>query len=176
MIVKVICNVNNAHNFFLFSAGTTALNTLNTGSVEILCIPDIEVQEFDRNFGLDTQGSVYQAARLGGDSGAPDIIGDNTLACSLCETQQNTVVMIPARRTCPIGWLLEYEGVLMSSDRQANRRSSVLCVSLTFEPSFVTEENANGLEIVNENISCTDGNLCDAVNDNFDVRCVVCSK
>ena len=32
------------------------------------------------------------------------------------------------------------------------------------------------LDIVLDNIRCTNGNLCDVTNNNFDVRCVVCSK
>ena len=154
------------------------MNTQFRGGDEIFCFPGIDDQEFDRNFIQNNQGSLYHAAKLGGGSSAPDIIEGNTLACSVCETKRSTVIMIPARRTCPQGWQLEYEGVLMAKGRFlfVNRQSSTICVSLAFEPSFASQQRSNALDIFNVNILCDDGNLCDVNNNNFDVHCVVCTK
>ena len=85
--------------------------------------------------------------------------------------------MVPARRTCPEGWGLEYEGVLMSQG-SGQEGSDFVCVSvgmqaLRFGP-YRNEIREGGQLFVVE-AKC--GTLpCPFFAQGVELSCVVCSK
>ena len=53
--------------------------------------------------------------------------------CAVCEVQgRSQVLMIPAKQTCPAGWTLEYEGLLVS-EHHTHSTSEFICVSSGME-------------------------------------------
>ena len=42
-------------------------------------------------------------------------VHDHNVPCTVCHTQQESVLMIPAKTQCPNSWRVEYTGHLMST-------------------------------------------------------------
>ena len=95
--------------FVGFAAGTYFKNT--GGGVNYQCMPSSEPE-----YNAYSAGGYY--ARIGGaeyqthNYGVfPDAAHDQNVPCARCYTDsRSSVMMIPAKRTCPSGWTKEYEG------------------------------------------------------------------
>lgn len=92
----------------------------NKGSGDVLCLP--EVPEFDN---LTASGSTKQTTNhkiiISGFS--------RHLTCAVCQVQLiSSVVMIPAKTSCPKDWKFEYAGVLVSPGSKDTSPSRYVCV------------------------------------------------
>lgn len=119
-------------------------------------------------------GMEYEFNDPGGimyDSG----LDDQDIPCAVCEVPRSAVMMVPGKRTCPQGWIKEYEGLLMSERHDRDERSEYVCVSLGMETLPDGSVNVNdGLLFVVE-LGC--GVLpCSTFQSGIEVSCVVCSK
>ena len=91
--------------------------------------------------------------------------------------------MIPARVTCPSGWTLEYNGYLMSADRN-NKRTEFICFDRNSEVVGGTHEREAGSTIYPVEVRCLDPNPdsytgglpCDKFPDGNELSCAVCTK
>ena len=53
--------------------------------------------------------------------------------CAVCYVSTHeTVLMVPAKTSCPTSWTKEYQGYLMAENK-SNRRSMFICVDSAFE-------------------------------------------
>ena len=97
--------------------------------------------------------------------------------CALCWTSRDAAVMIPARRTCPAGWTLEYEGLLMA-ERETGEKSEFVCVSLGMETiADGTGRSSGGFWFQTEAVCLNSLNVpCPPYEQDNSLSCVVCSK
>ena len=95
--------------------------------------------------------------------------------CAVCEVQgRSKVLMIPAKKTCPAGWTLEYEG-LLASQQYDHKAAEYVCVSSNPEPSHSGQANQNGGLIYVVEARC--GSLpCPPYVSGYELTCVVCTK
>ena len=142
-------------------------------------VRDPEFQDgVDRNrVGLASQ---IVGVEFGSDNTFLDALGEDLIfqdsPCALCEVQRSSVVMVPAKRTCPQGWTLEYEGLLMGDHKAAARRGEYVCVSLGFEPVEGGYAATRGGIWNNVEVVCGKSLPCPPYDDGFELSCVVCSK
>ena len=102
-------------------------------------------------------------------------LSNDDAPCAVCEVQGRALVlMIPAKRTCPSGWTLEYDGWL-ASQHNSQGASDFVCVSSGMETTTSGQPNHNGgLLYVAEAVS---GSLPDPPYTNgYELTCVICTK
>ena len=151
------------------------------GGSNYLCMhddPDYSSKTFSGKFFSNLQAAFY---------GSGSLLRHRQIPCVVCESKQRvTQLMIPAKTKCPMGsgWVLEYEGILMSpwTGNSADRdtyRGSYVCVDKDVESTTNrTSENA-GHRLLPVSSACTgDGIFADCPPYRTDVAlsCVVCSK
>ena len=97
--------------------------------------------------------------------------------CAICQVRRaSSVIMIPASLTCPIGWLKQYHGYLLS---ERDQRSEFVCVDHQAEPSphyrFMPGMQNEGMTLYPVEASC--GSLpCSPYVSQREVTCVVCTR
>ena len=101
---------------------------------------------------------------------------DQDAPCAVCEVSRSTVMMVPSKRTCPQGWVFEYEGLLMADYKSHTGRGEYVCVSLgmeTVEGGYAS--NNGGLWYIVEAV-CGKSLPCPPYDTGFEISCVVCTK
>lgn len=100
------------------------------------------------------------------------------VTCVVCQTiDRKSVLMIPAKLTCPLGWTPEYNGYLMSTLSYSVdlHRGEFVCVdgSPVMVPN--SKHNNNQAIVVPVEVRC--GSLeCSTYPSNRELTCVLCSK
>ena len=102
---------------------------------------------------------------------------DHNVPCAVCYVSTRpTVVMIPARASCPPTWTREYYGYLMSAYRNYHR-TMYECVDEDQESLPDSASNTNGALFYHVEASCDPGQLpCPPYDQNNELNCVVCTK
>lgn len=108
---------------------------------------------------------------------------DNTRAvCARCYTEERpSVMMIPARTSCPDAWELEYYGYLMASRGNRNESpSNFVCVHYSpITRPYSSPDQGATLEFVNADCS-GDGSIEECADwqyiPNRQLTCAVCSR
>ena len=94
--------------------------------------------------------------------------------CAVCQVQSTSTLMVPAKRSCPSGWSMEYNGILVAgaSDEFA---FEYICIDENPEYFEGTRgHNDNGLTLHPVRARC--GSLpCPPYTENQFIPCVVCS-
>ena len=76
--------------------------------------------------------------------------------CAVCRVAlRGSMIMIPARMTCPSGWTREYFGYLMST-RHDLRRTEFICFDRNLEAVGGTHESEAGSVIFPVEVRCLD--------------------
>ena len=154
-------------------------HTANGGGANYLCLPE---QPQYSTFTTGTQGGrVYLYGveyQTGNHANSPlRSFHDHNVPCAVCYTSsRGTVVMIPARLTCPSSWTREYYGYLMSNYHGNLYRSVFECVD--HSPQSVTGRTivAVGIVFYHTEVACNDGLQCPPYDAQKEVTCVVCTK
>ena len=121
-------------------------------------------------------GTEYQTK--GNDNGPLCSFHDhnNIIPCAVCyASTRGTVVMIPARTTCPSSWTREYYGYLMA-EYHGHHRSTFECVDLSPESIPGSTANTNGALFYHTEVQCSYGIPCPPYDAQKEVMCVVCTK
>ena len=105
------------------------------GGADYVCLPDIPqwgnvkdgFQNQNRMHGTeyDTRDSetIFSKANKGGKS-----LHDNDAVCVVCLVPSRSIqIMIPAKRTCPAGWTMEYRGYL-TAEQYTQGRTVFICL------------------------------------------------
>lgn len=97
--------------------------------------------------------------------------------CAVCRVKQaSSVIMIPGKNRCHIGWNMEYHGYLASGYYNNAGAISYTCIDI--QPEFVdggSSSNGNGIRFYEVVAQC--GSLhCPPYHNNYPVTCVVCTK
>ena len=114
-------------------------------------------------------GTQYEYAAAGG-------ANYNTVTCAVCYTSTRpTVLMIPAKTSCPATWTVEYTGYIMAdaTDNSRPGRTTYECVDASQEHKAST--GSNGI-IQHVKVSCNSGLSCPPYITNKSVNCVVCTN
>ena len=97
-----------------------------------------------------------------------------TTTCPVqCVHVHGTVLMIPAKLTCPTHWTTEYTGYLMAAPDHHNGRTLFECIDQ--QPESVPE--LNGHDVNDAHVEATCNSLsCPPYDTQKEVTCVVCSR
>ena len=114
---------------------------LDTGSgTNTLCLPhnpDPSPPDFPRSF---QHNDVAYAGSIHGSEyqfNYRHVDIDDDVPCAACMvTNARSTLMIPAKTSCPIGWTVQYQGVL-TSGKQGYQATDYLC--LDQNPEYLTE-------------------------------------
>ena len=151
------------------------------GGANYLCLPE-QPQYSTFTTGVQTgraylYGAEYQTGSPHhADTGPFHSVAQHNVPCAVCYTStRETVVMIPARLTCPSSWTREYYGYLMAN-WVGHRRTMFECVDQS--PQSVPGSSANTEETLfyHTEVKCNYGIPCPPYDTQKEVTCVVCTK
>ena len=117
-------------------------------------------------------GIEYETA---GREGPLNLFLNHNIPCVVCSCNQRvSVLMIPARISCPGTWTLEYSGYLMTSQIKDFRRSAAC---LDRDPETVPGEAADtdGALFYHMQAACN-GIECPPYDAGIGLTCAVCTK
>ena len=145
------------------------------GAANLLCLPnDPEYSTYNGAYNwVPLRGAEYQA-----DGGQPfHSVDDENMPCVVCyASTRDTVLMIPAKLTCPTHWTTEYTGYLMAGRENLNGRTLFECIDQ--QPQSVP--GLNGIDSDNAfywHVEATCNSFsCPPYDTRKEVTCVVCSR
>ena len=150
------------------------------GGANYICLPE-QPQYSTYTAGTQTgraylYGAEYQTGQGAGFNGPLISVHDHNVPCAVCYTSaRETVVMIPARLTCPSSWTREYYGYLMT-ERHNHHRSTFECVDSSPQSVPGSIANTDGALFYHTEIRCNHGIPCPPYDAQKEVMCVVCTK
>ena len=103
-------------------------------------------------------------------------LADHNVPCAVCYAGRQTVLMTPAKITCPRRWTKEYNGYLMSSYYGHNSPKNFVCVDKDAQPVRGEAGNHNGALFYPARVGSCRGLDCPPYTVRKDLACVVCTK
>ena len=143
------------------------------GTSDYLCLPE---QPEYISFTAGTQGwSPIYGAEYQTNGGPLPAATDQNAPCVVCDTGlRGSLLMIPARVSCPASWTLEYSGYLMT-EHSIYRRRSAACVDKDAEAIPGLHTNTNGALFYHTEAVCV-GIACPPYDPEKELTCAVCTK
>ena len=145
------------------------------GAANLICLPDDpEYSTYDSGTNNDAlRGAEYRAY-----SGQPfHSVDGHNIPCAVCyASTRDTVLMIPAKLTCPTNWTTEYTGYLMAAHYSHNGRTLFECIDSTPQsvPGLDGGDDNNALYY---HVEATCNSLsCPPYDAEKEVTCVVCTR
>ena len=141
------------------------------GAANYLCMP------LDPQYTLSYQAGVRDHNYVYGTEYQHPLRGssDHNVPCAVCYVStRETVLMIPAKTSCPTSWTREYYGYLMSQYRDFHR-TLYECVDKDQESLPGSHANTNGALFYHVEASCN-GMPCPPYDPQKELNCVVCTK
>ena len=164
----------------LLYAGRAAgsAHTEKGGGANYLCLPE---QPQYSTYTAGTQagraflyGAEYQTY-LYDNSGPLRPVHDHNVPCAVCyASTRGTMVMIPARLSCPSSWTQEYYGYLMA-EYYGHYRRMFECVDRNPQSVPGSAANTDGALFHHVEARCN-GISCPPYDAQKEVTCVVCTK
>ena len=152
------------------------------GGANYLCLPE---QPQYSNYTAGTQigraylyGTEYETGSQHiRDHGPLSSVSGHNVPCAVCYTSaRETVVMIPARLTCPSSWTQEYYGYLMANvNHNTYMRTMYECVDYSPESVPGSVANTDGALFYHTEVKCN-GIPCPPYDTQKEITCVVCTK
>ena len=165
----------------LLFAGRAAGSHYNNrgGGANYLCLPE-QPQYSTYTAGIQSNGRahLYGAEYEAGSYTTGPLISvhNHNVPCAVCyASTRETVVMIPARLTCPTFWTQEYYGYLMA-ERYDHHRSTFECMDQSPQSVSGSIANTDGLLFYHTEVKCNHGIPCPPYDTQKEVMCVVCTK
>ena len=144
--------------------------THSGGGANYLCMPP------DPQYTLRYRSGVQGYSYLYGTEYEHPIVGthEHNVPCAVClAATRETVLMIPAKTTCPSSWTREYYGYLMSA-HYGHMRSTYECVDSSQESVPGTHTDSDPALFYHVEASCN-GLQCPPYDPQKEVTCVVCT-
>ncbi len=148
------------------------------GGANYLCMP----KDPEYSTTLTYQGGVGGHAYIHGAEYQYPLQGshDHNVPCAVCYVStRQTVIMIPAKASCPSSWKREYYGYIMTSYIGAHddtrARTMFECVDGDQEPFIGSHPNTDGVLLHHVEAACN-GLPCPPYNSNKELNCIVCTK
>ena len=148
------------------------------GGANYLCLPE-QPQYSTYTAGVQPHRAYLYGAEYDtgdpGETGPLSSFNDHNVPCAVCyASTRETVVMIPARLSCPSSWTREYYGYLMAAC-STHRRTMFECVDQNPESVPGSIANTNGALFYHTEVKCN-GIPCPPYVAQKEVMCVVCTK
>ena len=148
--------------------------TYKGGTSDYLCLPD-EPQYLNYKPGVQLYSPLHGAEYEINGNQPLHALHDHNVPCVVCHSStRESVLMIPARLSCPNTWTLEYSGYLMS-DHYTHHRTSTECVDKDAESIPGSVSNTNGALFYHMEATCN-GILCPPYVAEKELTCAVCTK
>ena len=145
------------------------------GAANYVCMPNNPDYTLSGLAGVHGRSYVYGTEY----EGPPVVSGreQHNAPCAVCYVStQHTVIMIPAKSTCPSGWTREYYGYLMSEHRSISAgRTEYECVDRLMESISGLEGDVNGGHFWHVEAQCS-GMSCPPYTSTGELNCVVCTN
>ena len=166
----------------LLYAGRAAGSAFNEqgGGANHLCLPE------QPQYSTYTAGTASARAHLYGAeyetvgyaNGPLQSFHNHNVPCAVCyASTRETVVMIPARLSCPSSWTQEYYGYLMAErSNPVHNRSTFECVDQSPQSVPGSIADTNGALFYHTEVKCSRGIPCPPYDAQKEVTCVVCTK
>ncbi|CAH1793932.1 unnamed protein product [Owenia fusiformis] len=101
---------------------------------------------------------------------------NHDVVCTVCRVpERGSQIMIPAHKSCPDTWTLEYNGYLMSEGYK-NSKSDYICLDEAPEADEGGHEDKNGALLLVVEADCGHTLPCPNYQHGFEVTCAVCTK
>ena len=150
------------------------------GGANYLCMP----QDPEYSTTLTYRAGVQGAAHIYGAEYQNPVQGthEHNVPCSVCYVSTRpTVVMIPAKASCPPTWTREYYGYIMTEYKgiSSNIRGRTMfeCVDAEQESLPGSHPDTNGALFYHVEADCGAAGLpCPPYNNHQELNCVVCTK
>ena len=150
------------------------------GGANYLCMP--KDPEYS-NVLTYTSGEEVWVARVWGAEydGPRQGTHNHNAPCAVCYVSTRpTVLMIPAKASCPPNWTREYYGYIMTEwkgDHNIIRgRTMFECVDKDQESLPGSHADTNGALLYHVEADCNTGLPCPPYNNHKELNCVVCTK
>ncbi|XP_065185921.1 uncharacterized protein LOC135816728 [Sycon ciliatum] len=156
-----------------FMAG--AFYTFVGGTTDFVCLPFDPIYS-DSAPGVQGLSNIYVAEFETLTFTPFKPLHDRHPQCAVCRTSGKAAeFMLPARRSCPDQWTLQYEGYLMTSHR-GHRRTKYICVDgepdVDHNPPFST----NGALLYMVEAVCPTEMPCPPYDKEKEMTCAVCAR
>ena len=103
-------------------------------------------------------------------------VHNHNVPCAVCfSSMRETVLMLPAKPTCPPSWTLEYAGYLMSTYRINHYRTMYECVDKDPDCIPGSAADTHGAVFYHTEASCN-GMPCPPYDPQKELTCAVCTK
>ena len=143
------------------------------GTNDYLCLPE-QPEYNDFTSGVQGKSPIYGAEYQTEGGPLPQPTNQN-VPCVVCNNDlRGSLLMIPARITCPTSWTLEYNGYLMTERHTYYRRSAV-CVDKDAEAIPGLGADTNGALFYHTEVVCN-GIACPPYDPEKELTCAVCTK
>ena len=144
----------------------------HTGSgANYLCMPHDPEYTHQTRGGFQLHGLIYGTEYEAPISGT----SNHDVPCAVClASSRETMLMIPAKTSCPTSWTAEYTGYLMSAHYQ-HKRSMYECVDQSMESLAGSFANTNGALFYHVEVDCGYGLPCPPYIEQNELSCVVCT-
>ncbi len=148
------------------------------GGANYLCMP----KDPEYSTTLTYRGGVDGHATIQGAEYEHPLQGshDHNVPCAVCYVSTRpTVIMIPAKASCPSSWTREYYGYIMTEwigvHDNIRGRTMFECVDRDQESLPGSSANIDGVLFYHVEASCN-GLPCPPYDQNKELNCVVCTK
>ena len=102
---------------------------------------------------------------------------DLNAPCAVCYVStRSTVIMIPAKTSCPPTWTREYYGYLMAEKRLSKHANQYVCVDRAIEALPGSSANVDSASFCHTQTACGWGLPCPPYVQEKEINCVVCTK
>ena len=142
------------------------------GAANYVCMPDDPQYTLPHRPGVQGYSYVY-----GTEYELPPVSSSHqhNAPCAVCYiATKHTVIMIPAKTTCPSGWTREYYGYI-ASEHANNQRTMYECVDMAMESIPGSQNDIPGGHFYFVEAHCN-GLACPPYNNFQELNCAVCSK
>ena len=138
--------------------------------------PDLKYQTDVLPFRSHNYALEYWEPLQGGDR--------HDVSCAVCRTStRSTMVMIPAKASCPTSWTKEYFGYIMTEykgqqNSAIHRRTMFECVDSGMETVTAQQKTNGQVVVVHVEVDCNCGFSCGPgkYSNHQELNCVVCTK
>ena len=150
------------------------------GASNYLCMPD-DPEYAEYTAGVQGWSQVY-GVEMEPRNGPLRAVHNENAPCAVCYTpHRTTVLMIPAKRSCPSNWIREYQGYLMcatSKSGYADKRTMFECVDINPDtvPGNSRDNGPSGTAVFYHNEAACSGLSCPPYDPEKELTCVVCTK
>ena len=144
------------------------------GASNYLCMPDEPQYTLSHIPGSQSYSEIHGVEYEGPISGSQN----HNVPCAVCSASTRVgVLMIPARTSCPTGWIREYYGYLMSEAGAwpDHQRTSFECVDKDQDSVPGGHADTNGALFYHVEANCN-GIPCPPYDNYKELNCVVCTK